>query len=82
MVTFVAVPYQLYSLTGSTLQVGLLSLADAIPLIALSAVGGTIADRLDRRGGFWAGHRADGGQPRQGQRLTLVAGVGLLAFVT
>ena len=49
MVTFVAVPYQLYSLTGSTLQVGLLSLADAIPLIALSAVGGTIADRLDRR---------------------------------
>jgi Na+/melibiose symporter-like transporter len=49
MVTFVAVPYQLYSLTGSTLQVGLLSLCDAIPLIALSAVGGTIADRLDRR---------------------------------
>ena len=49
MVTFVAVPYQLYSLTGSTLQVGLLSLCDAIPLIVLSAVGGTIADRLDRR---------------------------------
>ncbi len=44
MVTFVAVPYQLYALTGSTLAVGLLSLADAIPLLVFGAVGGTIAD--------------------------------------
>jgi MFS family permease len=49
MVTFVAVPYQLYSLTGSTLQVGLLSICDAVPLLAFSAIGGTIADRVDRR---------------------------------
>jgi MFS family permease len=49
MVTFVAVPYQLYALTGSPLQVGLLSLCDAVPLLLFSAVGGTIADRLDRR---------------------------------
>ena len=38
MVTFVAVPCQLYSLTGSPLQVGLLSLCDAIPLLLFSAV--------------------------------------------
>jgi len=49
MVTFVAVPYQLYSLTGSPLQVGLLSICDAVPLLLFAAVGGTIADRLDRR---------------------------------
>ncbi len=49
MVTFVAVPYQLYSLTGSPLQVGLLSICDAVPLLLLSVIGGTIADRLDRR---------------------------------
>jgi MFS family permease len=49
MATFVAVPYQLYSLTGSALQVGLLSICDAVPLLAFAAFGGTIADRLDRR---------------------------------
>jgi MFS family permease len=49
MVTFVAVPFQLYQLTHSTLQVGLLSICDAVPLLLFAAVGGTIADRLDRR---------------------------------
>ena len=49
MVTFVAVPIQLYRLTGSPLQVGLLSICDAVPLLLFAAVGGTIADRLDRR---------------------------------
>ena len=49
MVTFVAVPYQMYSLTGSPLQVGLLSICDAVPLLLFAAVGGTIADRFDRR---------------------------------
>ncbi|HEY7694101.1 MAG TPA: MFS transporter [Gaiellaceae bacterium] len=49
MVTFVAVPYQMYALTGSPLQVGLLSICDAVPLLLFAAVGGTIADRVDRR---------------------------------
>lgn len=49
MVTFVAIPFQLYELTHSPLQVGLLSIADAIPLLLFAAVGGTIADRFDRR---------------------------------
>jgi MFS family permease len=45
----VAVPYQIYLLTGSTLAVGLLGLFSAVPLIALSLWGGVIADRVDRR---------------------------------
>jgi MFS family permease len=49
MVTFVAVPFQLYELTGSALQVGLLSICDAVPLLAFAAIGGTIADAFDRR---------------------------------
>ena len=47
--TTVAVPFQLYSLTGSSLQVGLASLAQLVPLIACSFVGGAIADTYDRR---------------------------------
>jgi MFS family permease len=45
----VAVPYQIYLLTGSSLAVGLLGLFSAIPLISLSLWGGVIADRVDRR---------------------------------
>ncbi len=45
----VAVPYQVYVLTGSSLAVGLLGLFSAVPLITLSLWGGVIADRVDRR---------------------------------
>jgi MFS family permease len=45
----VAVPYQVYLLTGSSLAVGLLGLFSAVPLITLSLWGGVIADRVDRR---------------------------------
>jgi MFS family permease len=45
----VAIPYQIYVLTGSSLAVGLLGLFSAIPLIGLSLWGGVIADRVDRR---------------------------------
>ena len=45
----VAIPYQIYVLTESSLAVGLLGLFSAIPLIALSLWGGVIADRVDRR---------------------------------
>jgi MFS family permease len=45
----VAVPYQVYKLTGSTALVGLLGLASLVPLLAVSLVGGAIADALDRR---------------------------------
>ena len=46
---FVAVPYQIYLLTGSSFDVGLIGLFQAIPLIAFSLFGGVIADAFDRR---------------------------------
>ena len=45
----VAAPIQLYHLTHSTLQVGLLSLCELFPLLTLTIVGGAIADAVDRR---------------------------------
>ncbi|HET9258734.1 MAG TPA: MFS transporter [Acidimicrobiia bacterium] len=47
--TVVAVPFQVYELTGSTLLVGLLGLAQLIPLLATSIVGGALVDSVDRR---------------------------------
>jgi MFS family permease len=49
MVTFVAVPYQLFQLTGSSLAVGLLSLAELGPLLVTAFIGGAFADAVDRR---------------------------------
>ena len=48
-VRLVALPYQIYVLTGSPLHVGLLGLFQAIPLISLPLLGGVLADRVDRR---------------------------------
>jgi MFS family permease len=48
-VRLVALPYQIYLLTGSSLHVGLIGLFQAIPLLALTLFGGVIADRVDRR---------------------------------
>src|SRR5207245_109400 len=45
----VAVPYQIFLLTGSSLDVGLIGLFQAVPLIALALFGGVVADRVDRR---------------------------------
>lgn len=49
MITFVALPYQIYHLTESTLMVGLLSLAQLLPLLITALVGGVFADRYNRR---------------------------------
>ncbi len=48
-ITWVAVPYQLYQLTHSTLYVGLLALTTLVPLIVMPIIGGAVADALDRR---------------------------------
>jgi MFS family permease len=48
-ITLVAVPFQVYSLTRSALDVGLLGIVQAVPLIVGSLAGGAIADRFDRR---------------------------------
>lgn len=47
--TTVAVPFQLYDLTGSTLAIGLFGLASFLPLLVLNVVGGAIADKVERR---------------------------------
>jgi Transmembrane secretion effector len=49
MIGTVAVPFQLYELTHSTLAVGLLGLAALVPLLVVPLVGGAIADAGDRR---------------------------------
>ena len=46
---YVAVPLQVFRLTGSTAAVGLIGLAEVVPLIVFSIVGGAIADVVDRR---------------------------------
>jgi MFS family permease len=48
-IAVVAVPYQVYRLTGSTALVGLLGLASLVPLLVVPLVGGALADALDRR---------------------------------
>jgi predicted MFS family arabinose efflux permease len=47
--TTVAVPYQVYHLTHSSLDVGLVSGAQLLPLIAGGLLGGSAVDALDRR---------------------------------
>ena len=47
--TLVASSFQIFLLTHSSLQVGLLSLAQLAPIILCSFLGGTLADAIDRR---------------------------------
>ena len=49
MITGVALPYQIYTETHSTLMVGLLSLAQLFPLLFTALLGGVFADRYHRR---------------------------------
>jgi MFS family permease len=48
-ITAVAVPYQVFALTHSSLVVGALSLAELAPLLFTALIGGALADALDRR---------------------------------
>jgi MFS family permease len=48
-IAVIAVPYQVYTRTGSTALVGLLGLASLVPLLFVPLVGGAFADALDRR---------------------------------
>lgn len=45
----VALPYQVYKLTHSTLALGLFSLTSLVPLLTLTLAGGAVADAFDRR---------------------------------
>ena len=47
--TVVAIPFQVFLLTRSSLAVGMVGLATVVPLVTLSLAGGAIADAVDRR---------------------------------
>jgi len=49
MMTFVALPMQTFQLTHSSFAVGMLSVAEFVPMITMAFVGGALADYVDRR---------------------------------
>jgi len=49
MITYIALPYQAYQLTHSSLVVGLLSFTELVPLVLSALLGGLLADAADRR---------------------------------
>src|ERR1700752_5447148 len=57
----VALGWQLYALTGSALDLGLVGLVQFIPMVVLTLVVGQVADRVDRRGVVVVCHLAEAG---------------------
>jgi MFS family permease len=49
MVSYVAIPYQIYTLTGSNFAVGAVGLVELAPLVVFGLYGGALADHVDRR---------------------------------
>ena len=49
MITYVAIPFQAYALTHSSLVVGLISFSELIAILSMALVGGALADAVDRR---------------------------------
>ncbi len=49
MICYVAVPYQAYQLSRSSLVVGLVSAAELVPVLIAGLVGGVLADAVERR---------------------------------
>jgi MFS family permease len=49
MITYVAIPFQVYALTRSTFLVGLLGLVEFVAMLSMAFVGGALADSVDRR---------------------------------
>jgi MFS family permease len=49
MVTYVAIPFQIYTLTDSNFAVGAVGLVELAPLLVFGLYGGALADHVDRR---------------------------------
>src|ERR1044071_2116581 len=49
MITYVAVPFQVFELTNSSFAVGMLGAAQLVPLLLFALWGGAYADAMDRR---------------------------------
>lgn len=48
-IAYVAVPFQIYTLTGSNTMVGLIGLVELVPLLIAGLWGGALADHVDRK---------------------------------
>jgi MFS family permease len=48
-ISYVVLPWQMYQLTKSTLAVGMLGVAEFVPMFLMAFVGGALADYVDRR---------------------------------
>ncbi len=53
MVSYVALPYQLYRLTGSNLAVGLMGVVELVPLLVFGLYGGAPWPTTSTVGGCW-----------------------------
>ncbi|MEW6126141.1 MAG: MFS transporter [Acidobacteriota bacterium] len=51
--SYVVLPFQMYQLTKSSLAVGMLGVAEFVPMLTLGFVGGALADYFDRRKLLW-----------------------------
>lgn len=49
MMTYMAVPYQIYELTKSSFWVGILGTMQLLPLLIFGLIGGVYADRFERK---------------------------------
>jgi MFS family permease len=49
MVSYVAIPFQIYTLTGSNFAVGAIGLVELAPILVFGLYGGALADHVDRR---------------------------------
>ncbi|HKV41112.1 MAG TPA: MFS transporter [Blastocatellia bacterium] len=48
-ISYVALPWQVYQLTRSTLAVGMLGVVEFVPMLLMAFAGGALADYVDRR---------------------------------
>ena len=81
MVSYVAIPYQLYDLTGSNFAVGAVGLVELVPLIVFGLYGGALADHIDRRTLLVRTGRRAGGAHRRPRRQRVPAGPAGLAHL-
>lgn len=48
-ISYVVLPWQMFQLTRSTFAVGMLGVAEVVPMLLMAFVGGALADYIDRR---------------------------------
>ncbi len=49
MITYVALPYQIYQITQSSFSVGMMGVVELVPLLFTALLGGVYADSMDRK---------------------------------